>query len=110
MPQLVASFTNSYARLPEHFFARLDPTPVARPRLITLNRSLAQELGLATDALEPETLAAIFGGNLVPTGAEPISMAYAGHQFGSFVPQLGAVGRFSWAKYSIKAAFAATSS
>ena len=85
----IASFSNSYARLPEHFFARLDPTPVARPRLIMLNRPLAEQLGLNITAVDLDTLAAILGGNLIPAGAEPISMVYAGHQFGNFVPQLG---------------------
>jgi uncharacterized protein YdiU (UPF0061 family) len=85
----IAVFSNSYARLPEHFFARLSPTTVANPRLIKFNESLASELGLDTRALEPDELAAIFAGNVIPPGAEPIAMAYAGHQFGNFVPQLG---------------------
>jgi serine/tyrosine/threonine adenylyltransferase len=83
------SFSNTYARLPERFFARLDPTPVARPRLIKFNDSLASELGIDTRSLDFERLAAIFSGNETPLGAEPIAMAYAGHQFGGFVPQLG---------------------
>jgi uncharacterized protein YdiU (UPF0061 family) len=85
----IAVFSNSYARLPEHFFARLSPTPVARPRLIIFNESLAEELGIDTRGLGPDELAAIFAGNLISPGAEPIAMAYAGHQFGNFVPQLG---------------------
>jgi uncharacterized protein YdiU (UPF0061 family) len=89
MVNAIASFSNSYARLPERFFARLDPTPVAKPRLIALNRPLAQDLGLDIDAIDGEALAQILGGNIMPGGAEPISMAYAGHQFGTFVPQLG---------------------
>jgi hypothetical protein len=85
----IAVFSNSYARLPEHFFARLSPTPVAKPRLIKFNESLASELGVDTRGLEPDELAAVFAGNVIPPGAEPIAMAYAGHQFGNFVPQLG---------------------
>ncbi len=85
----IAVFSNSYARLPEHFFTRLSPTAVAKPRLIKFNESLASELGLDTRALEPDELAAIFAGNVILPGAEPIAMAYAGHQFGNFVPQLG---------------------
>jgi serine/tyrosine/threonine adenylyltransferase len=85
----IAVFSNSYARLPEHFFARLSPTTVAKPRLIKFNESLASELSLDTRALEPDELAAIFAGNLILPGAEPIAMAYAGHQFGNFVPELG---------------------
>lgn len=82
-------FDNSYARLPERFFARVPPTPVRAPRLIRLNRPLAEALGLDSDALAGEEGAAIFAGNALPEGAEPIATAYAGHQFGGFVPQLG---------------------
>jgi protein adenylyltransferase len=85
----IAVFSNSYARLPEHFFARLSPTAVAKPRLIKFNESLAEELGMDTRGLGPGELAAIFAGNVIPPGAEPIAMAYAAHQFGNFVPQLG---------------------
>ena len=85
----IAVFSNSYARLPERFFARLAPTPATKPRLIKFNESLASELGVNAKGLEPDELAAVFAGNVTPPGAEPIAMAYAGHQFGSFVPQLG---------------------
>jgi uncharacterized protein YdiU (UPF0061 family) len=85
----IAVFSNSYARLPERFFSGLSPTPVAKPRLIKFNESLASELGVDTRGLEPDELAAIFAGNVILPGAEPIAMAYAGHQFGNFVPQLG---------------------
>ncbi|ASY62070.1 Selenoprotein O and cysteine-containing [Sinorhizobium sojae CCBAU 05684] len=81
-------FDNSYARLPAQFYARVEPTPVAEPWLIKLNRPLAQELRLDVETLERDG-AAIFSGNRVPPGAEPLAMAYAGHQFGTFVPQLG---------------------
>jgi protein adenylyltransferase len=80
---------SSYARLPAHFYARLDPTPVVAPRLIRFNDALAAELGLDFDGLDAASLAAIFAGNVVPPGVEPIALAYAGHQFGYFVPQLG---------------------
>ena len=82
-------FENTYARLPEHFYARLDPTPVAAPRLIKLNVELARNLGLDPDALATERGVEILAGNRVAEGAEPLAQAYAGHQFGSFVPQLG---------------------
>jgi uncharacterized protein YdiU (UPF0061 family) len=85
----IAVFSNSYARLPEHFFARLAPTPVSKPGLIRFNDSLASELGLNASGLEADELAAVFAGNVTPPGAEPIAMAYAGHQFGNFVSQLG---------------------
>ncbi|GAB4263911.1 MAG: YdiU family protein [Methylomicrobium sp.] len=82
-------FDNSYARLPERFFARLDPTPVTKPRLIKINTALAEAIGVDLSSLDENTAAAIFSGNTVPDGAEPIAMAYAGHQFGHIVPQLG---------------------
>ena len=83
------AFDNSYARLPDRFFARLRPAPVAAPRLVRLNKELAWHL-----RLDPGTLAApegveILAGNRVPKTGEPLAMAYAGHQFGTFVPQLG---------------------
>ena len=82
-------FQNSYAALPANFFARVAPTPVAAPRLIKLNRPLAVHLGLDPDLLETPEGAEILAGKTVPLGADPIAMAYAGHQFGNFVPQLG---------------------
>lgn len=89
LPDLRFGFDNSYARLPERFFARLPPTPVLGPRLLRLNAPLAAELGLDAQALNSEAGAAIFAGSALPTDAEPIAMAYAGHQFGGFTPQLG---------------------
>src|SRR4051794_30837444 len=83
------SFDNTYARLPERFFAKVAPTPVAAPRLIQLNEELARGLGIDPDWLASEQGVAALAGNGVPAGAEPIATAYAGHQFGNFVPQLG---------------------
>src|SRR5271167_1573819 len=83
------AFVNSYAALPANFFARQGPVPVANPRLIKFNEELASELGLEWQALDSGALASIFSGNLMPSRAQPIAMAYAGHQFGQFVPQLG---------------------
>ena len=80
---------NSYASLPSAFYARIEPTPVAAPRLLRLNRTLAEQLGLDPDALATEAGVALLAGNQVPSGAEPLAMAYAGHQFGHFVPSLG---------------------
>jgi uncharacterized protein YdiU (UPF0061 family) len=82
-------FDNSYVRLPDRFFARRAPTPVAAPRLIHLNRALAANLGIDPDWLAGPDGVAMLAGNSVPEGAAPIATAYAGHQFGNFVPQLG---------------------
>jgi uncharacterized protein YdiU (UPF0061 family) len=82
-------FQNTFARLPDRFFARVAPTPVAAPRLIRLNLDLAADLGLDAEWLAgPEALQVLAGGR-IPEAAEPIALAYAGHQFGHFVPQLG---------------------
>lgn len=82
-------FDNTYARLPERFFTRTAPTPVAAPRLIRLNKPLALHLGLDPDWLAGGEGVQVLAGNRVPEGAEPLAEAYAGHQFGGFVPQLG---------------------
>lgn len=82
-------FDNTYARLPEQLFVRLEPTPVAAPRLLALNRPLARELGIDPDALASAEGVAVLAGNRVPKGAEPLAQAYAGHQFGGWVPSLG---------------------
>lgn len=82
-------FQNTYSALPANFFARVAPTPVASPRLIKLNRTLAVQLRLDPDLLSTAEGAEILAGKRLPDGADPIAMAYAGHQFGHFVPQLG---------------------
>lgn len=83
------AFDNSYARLPDRFFERVAPTKVSAPQVSKLNRPLAELLGIDLDLLGPTAAAAIFSGNEIPDGADPIALAYAGHQFGVFVPQLG---------------------
>ena len=80
---------DSYAELPAQFYTRVAPTPVAKPRLIKFNGTLAVELGLDVRDLDEARLAAIFSGNRVLPESAPLAMAYAGHQFGQFVPQLG---------------------
>lgn len=75
---------HSYAQLPKLFHVAVAPTPVRAPRLVALNRSLAEFLGLDAEALAGETGAVIFAGNQLPPGASPLAQAYAGHQFGHF--------------------------
>ena len=82
-------FENTYARLPERFYARVDPEKVRAPGIVKVNRPLADALGVDGAALDSPVGAEILSGNLIPVGAEPIALAYAGHQFGHFVPQLG---------------------
>jgi uncharacterized protein YdiU (UPF0061 family) len=80
-----ATFDNSYARLPGQFFTRLDPVPVREPRLVAVNRALAEELGIDPDSLTAQALS----GNTIPQNAEPLAQVYAGHQFGGWSPRLG---------------------
>lgn len=83
------AFDNTYARLPDRFYARVDPTRVSAPTLLKLNVDLASGLGLDPEALASPEGIEILAGNRVAEGSEPLAMAYAGHQFGHFVPQLG---------------------
>ena len=80
-------FDNSYATLPESFYTRLDPTAVAAPRVLAFNDDLAKRLGIETGDMDQ--IADVFGGNTVPPKAAPLAQLYAGHQFGTYNPQLG---------------------
>lgn len=77
-------FDNTYARLPSTLHTRVEPSTVREPALLVFNRALAESMGLDAQCLESEEGAAIFSGNAIPAGAEPIAQAYAGHQFGHF--------------------------
>ena len=83
------TFDNTYARLPDHFFARVPPAKAREPRLVKINRALAELLGVDSAKLDAPEIAEMLAGNAPPEGADPIALAYAGHQFGHFVPQLG---------------------
>jgi uncharacterized protein YdiU (UPF0061 family) len=81
---------NTYASLPADFYERIEPTPVSAPRLLFWNEPLARELELDPLRLHSEEeKAAVFAGNTTLPGFQPIALAYAGHQFGGFVPSLG---------------------
>jgi uncharacterized protein YdiU (UPF0061 family) len=82
-------FEISYARLPEAFYAQVAPTPVAAPRLLRLNVTLAAQLGLSADSLASPEGVALLAGNRSFDDVQPIAMAYSGHQFGNWVPSLG---------------------
>jgi len=81
-------FEHSYSALPSRFYARVNPTTVADPQVVIFNTRLAEDLGLESNVVEREA-AAMLSGNRLPDDANPIAMAYAGHQFGTFVPRLG---------------------
>src|SRR5688572_20793798 len=84
------SFDNTYARLPEAFYARLNPTPFSSaPYLVSFNASAGELLDLdRREAKRPE-FAGVFGGSMLVPGMDPLAMLYSGHQFGVYVPQLG---------------------
>jgi uncharacterized protein YdiU (UPF0061 family) len=83
------AFDNSYARLPETFYQRVKPTIVGAPTLLRVNDALARQLGIDPEFLKSSAGVDILSGNVIAPGSEPIAQAYAGHQFGNFVPQLG---------------------
>ena len=82
------NFDNSYSKLPNIFFERINPIAVKEPSLIQFNERLAKEIGLNLEKKE-NLFSEIFSGNKILEGSKPIALAYAGHQFGHFVPQLG---------------------
>lgn len=82
-------FDNTYARLPEGFYARVAPAKIPKPELIKWNAELARQLGAQAESLPDRELAEIFTGQKLLPGSEPIALVYAGHQFGHFVHQLG---------------------
>lgn len=84
---IMIPFDNSFARLPQSFYALQAPQPVKEPRLVAWNSGLAETLGLPLTA--SEELAQVFAGNTVPEGAIPLAQLYSGHQFGQYNPQLG---------------------
>ena len=83
------NFANRYAHLPEHFYSRVDPTPLPAPYLVSFNTHAARLIDLDSDEARRADFAEHFGGNRLPPDVEPLAMLYAGHQFGQFVPQLG---------------------
>lgn len=83
------AFDNTYARLPDKFFARVNPDKALDPKLIKLNEKLAAKIGLDADWLASDAGIAMLSGATVAEGSEPLAMAYAGHQFGGWSPQLG---------------------
>lgn len=81
---------HSYLKLGDNYYQRNNPTPVKAPSLFLWNKALAEELGIkANTDVNQQRFAEIFSGNELAEGSEPLSMAYAGHQFGQFNPQLG---------------------
>ena len=82
------NFSNKFADLPEDFFHKQNWMPFDNPKLIHFNEELAELLGFPK-SLNAEDLVPYINGNKAFKNSAPLSMAYAGHQFGSWVPQLG---------------------
>ena len=89
MKKSLFNFSNTYIKLPKDFYQKIQPKPVKNPKLIEFNSELSRFLNINPNKINQENGKLIFSGNILPVGAEPIAMAYAGHQFGNFVPQLG---------------------
>ena len=84
------SFDNTYARLPEAFYAKLNPTPFSDPPyLVSANPDAAALIDLDPNEMRRPEFAGVFGGSLLVPGMDPMAMLYSGHQFGVYVPQLG---------------------
>lgn len=83
------NFEHTYHDQLPGFFVALEPHAVTQPHLLQFNTGLANELGINCEQLTPEIIENLFSGNTLPLDANPIAQAYAGHQFGNFVPQLG---------------------
>jgi uncharacterized protein YdiU (UPF0061 family) len=83
------AFDNTYARLPAAFYSKVSPTPLPDPYLVSFNPAAAALIDLDPREAERPEFVEYFGGGRTLNGAEPLAMLYAGHQFGSYVPQLG---------------------
>jgi uncharacterized protein YdiU (UPF0061 family) len=87
--QLKLQLKNSYLDLPEAFYQKISATPVALPSILKINEELADFLNLDINKLKSPESIQFFSGNQIPNNISTIALAYAGHQFGNFVPQLG---------------------
>jgi serine/tyrosine/threonine adenylyltransferase len=84
------TFDNTYSRLPQAFYAKLNPTPFSSaPYLVSFNPATAALLDLNPEEAARPEFARVFGGSMLVPGMEPLAMLYSGHQFGVYVPQLG---------------------
>src|SRR6266581_4900009 len=82
-------FDNTFARLPEVFYAKVTPTPLKNPFLVAFNPDAAALLDLDPEEARRPEFAGCFAGHYLPPGSEPLAMVYAGHQFGAYVSRLG---------------------
>ncbi len=83
------AFDNSFHATMEGFYAPAEAAQPSAPRLLAFNHALGERLGLDIEGADDGELARHFSGAELPPGADPLALAYAGHQFGHFSPQLG---------------------
>lgn len=88
-PSPFPAYDTSYLSLPKPLFSLVEPYGASKPTLLKLNHALAEVLGFDLSAMDDAQAAAIFSGNVLAEGSQPLAMAYAGHQFGGFNPGLG---------------------
>src|SRR3954447_10585345 len=67
-------------------YTRVEPTPVAEPRLLAWSDAMGEFLGLSRPSAEAVE---VLGGNRVLPGMQPYAARYGGHQFGHWAGQLG---------------------
>lgn len=82
-------FDNRFARLPEGFFARVDPAPLPDPWLVAASPDAARQIGMPPEALTDPDVIAVLAGNRRAAGGDPLAAVYAGHQFGVWAGRLG---------------------
>src|SRR3990172_1846675 len=70
-------------------YSRVQPTPVAAPRLLAHSREVASLLGITEADVASPAFAQVFGGNVLLAGMQPYAANYGGHQFGHWAGQLG---------------------
>ena len=70
-------------------YSRIDPVPVAAPRLLAHSQEMASRLGLDEADVDSARFAQVFGGNAILDGMAPYAANYGGHQFGAWAGQLG---------------------
>ena len=82
-------FDNTYVKLDRKFYEEINPPPVKKPKWIKLNSALLDYLDIDPNFLRSKDGLNFLSGNSIVKGSKPIALAYAGHQFGNFVPKLG---------------------
>jgi uncharacterized protein YdiU (UPF0061 family) len=78
--------TTEFYKLGNEFYTPTKPQPKIKPKLVIKNDELLTNFNIN---LSDDTLTNVLSGNKILSDFKPIASVYAGHQFGSFNPQLG---------------------